>query len=837
MRKLIITMPVILMYTISLSQGLSHKGKEFWLGYGHNVLFNNFSSNTNYDLVLYLSAEKATQVTVSINATGWSQTVIIPAGKVDFSIVLPKSGANDCRIQQEGKFERGIHILATEPIVAYAHQYGVFSSAATLLLPVETLGYNYYSLNAPQRSNYPNSFSWMFVVATEDNTRINITPSDSTLGGILPGQTVMVELNKGEIYNLFGKSTGLYTGKDLTGTRVSSIEGNDGQCHPIAMFSGSSRVVLCNGDGGEVMQQQVFPASAWGTTFLTHYDIKNNSNNVNISMFSFYRVLVANPATRVKRNGIFLTNIQNNRYYDFSSNSGDFIEADQPILIAQFLPSSNQCTGNANPPVGDPEMLILTPLQQGIKSTTFYNTRKQNIDINYVDLIIHKNGLPSLRIDNNIPPSAAIRQHPAHPDYLFVARRLLGAASQHTITSDSPFVARVLGYGNFESYGYLAGTLVNNLNGMIAIENLHNNLGNENALTCTFSSFRMWVRLAYKASSILIAFSKTNGLSTSQDLLLQNPQPKDSVIIAGRKYFSYALPGEYYATNSGLINIPVIATSPEIDYCIQSEEILLNLEVKKGAEVSFSTTPGQICLGDSVLLSDQSQFTEGSITEWHWFYGDGKTEKKITGAPFFHTYPVEGNYRVGLYINTNTQCKSDTVFHTVTVLAPPLVDAGPDITVIKGQSTVLQAKAPVGQNLTFQWQPDYGLSNPHILRPMAKPDTSITYQLEASLNGLCTVNDTVRIIILSELFIPNSFSPNGDGLNDVWNIPGLAEKYPDCHLKVIDRYGQIIFSTKGFKQPWDGTKNGKQLPIGVYHYLLDLGDGSPKKSGSITLIK
>jgi hypothetical protein len=160
----------------AVAQGLSNKGREFWLGYGHNVLFTNTNPPNSQNLVLYLSAEKDTRVTVTINGTAWSKTVNIPAGKVDFSIVIPKTGADDCRIMQEGKFEKGIHIEASEPIVAYAHQYGVFSSAATMLFPVETYGYNYFSVNFTQQSNAPNSYSWMFVVAPENNTKLSITP-------------------------------------------------------------------------------------------------------------------------------------------------------------------------------------------------------------------------------------------------------------------------------------------------------------------------------------------------------------------------------------------------------------------------------------------------------------------------------------------------------------------------------------------------------------------------------------------------------------------------------------------------------------------------------------
>ena len=256
----------ILFLSLSLSaqQQKSNKGKEFWLGYGHNVLFTQGGNIQN--LVLYLSAEAPANVTVSVNGTGWSQTVAVPANTVDITVNIPKTGVNDARIMSEGLFTRGIHIVSDTPIVVYAHQQGSVSSGATMLMPVETYGYTYYSLNFTQLSNYPDSYSWFFVLASADNTRIQITPSANTEGGWLAGQTYTVNLNKGEGYNVFGKKTGTFTGEDLSGSKIVSVPGADGSCHPVAVFSGSSRNIICSqGNGGEVMQQQIFPADRKST--------------------------------------------------------------------------------------------------------------------------------------------------------------------------------------------------------------------------------------------------------------------------------------------------------------------------------------------------------------------------------------------------------------------------------------------------------------------------------------------------------------------------------------------------------------------------------------------
>jgi gliding motility-associated-like protein len=85
-----------------------------------------------------------------------------------------------------------------------------------------------------------------------------------------------------------------------------------------------------------------------------------------------------------------------------------------------------------------------------------------------------------------------------------------------------------------------------------------------------------------------------------------------------------------------------------------------------------------------------------------------------------------------------------------------------------------------------------------------------------------------------ELTIPNTFTPNGDGVNDKWLIAGL-DSDPKSKMNVFNRYGAVVFSSVGYAKPWDGTMNGKELPVGVYYYTIYF-DGK-KYSGNITLLR
>jgi gliding motility-associated-like protein len=108
----------------------------------------------------------------------------------------------------------------------------------------------------------------------------------------------------------------------------------------------------------------------------------------------------------------------------------------------------------------------------------------------------------------------------------------------------------------------------------------------------------------------------------------------------------------------------------------------------------------------------------------------------------------------------------------------------------------------------------------------------------ADLNG-CSINGSVQVDPQYEscLSIPNAFSPNGDLINDVWNI-GHIELYPLAVVKIFNNWGVIVWkSEQGYPNPWDGRSNGIMLPIDSYFYIIDLHNGSKPIAGSVTIIK
>jgi gliding motility-associated-like protein len=113
-----------------------------------------------------------------------------------------------------------------------------------------------------------------------------------------------------------------------------------------------------------------------------------------------------------------------------------------------------------------------------------------------------------------------------------------------------------------------------------------------------------------------------------------------------------------------------------------------------------------------------------------------------------------------------------------------------------------------------------------------------TYYYTISDANNCSITDSVVVEAEKyDVVIYNTFTPNGDGVNDVWNIKNI-EHFPDAEVKIFGQWGNEVFvSEKGYPKAWDGTNNGKELPAGTYYYIIKLDDDTPDKSGYVTIVK
>ncbi|HLA57883.1 MAG TPA: gliding motility-associated C-terminal domain-containing protein, partial [Puia sp.] len=163
---------------------------------------------------------------------------------------------------------------------------------------------------------------------------------------------------------------------------------------------------------------------------------------------------------------------------------------------------------------------------------------------------------------------------------------------------------------------------------------------------------------------------------------------------------------------------------------------------------------------------------------------------------------------------------------------------GPDVTITPGVSTTLDVSV-TGNIVAYQWKPSAGLNDPAIKDPVASPSVTTVYTLDITDDKNCGVSDSVKITVsggTSKILVPNAFSPNGDGVNDTWVISNLSA-YPGATVDVYNRYGQLVFHSENDNKNWDGTSNGKPLPMATYYYIVDPKNNEKKIAGSVTIFK
>ena len=172
---------------------------------------------------------------------------------------------------------------------------------------------------------------------------------------------------------------------------------------------------------------------------------------------------------------------------------------------------------------------------------------------------------------------------------------------------------------------------------------------------------------------------------------------------------------------------------------------------------------------------------------------------------------------------TWTQIDNFTI--ACTILSP----LGNDTILCEGDTFQLRPTIP---NSTFVWQDGSTLPAYTVTQP-GKYWVSVN-------TGVCVGADTVTIgyqKCSGELFIPNSFSPNGDGINDLFRIPGFLQ---DFEMKIYNRWGLPLFSTKSMQDGWDGRVNGTIQPMETYVYIIQYNEIANKRKlarGTVTLIR
>ncbi len=247
--------------------------------------------------------------------------------------------------------------------------------------------------------------------------------------------------------------------------------------------------------------------------------------------------------------------------------------------------------------------------------------------------------------------------------------------------------------------------------------------------------------------------------------------------------------------------------------------------------------PDTICAGDCANFA--GSFTDAD--EINWTFVGGNPETSQASSPGIVCYNQVGTFPV-IVEASNTSGAASPIVRNVVVLPRPGLNAGPDITVNAGTAVTLNATIMGVPNPTgnFTWQPFDLVDNFRNASVNTVPRETTTYIVRYKEQGGCTTVDSVTVFVnfVSAVGVPNSFSPNGDGVNDQLKV--LGQGIANLDLRVFNRYGQLVFRTTDQSIGWDGTHNGKALNPATFVWVLDVrfAEGRQERfTGDVTLVR
>ena len=434
----------------TMAQNTSTQGKEFWLSFMHNGFRDHSNGGGWVTTQVLISAKRDCSGTVTNPLTGWSRDFIARANSIT-TVDIPEEQGYHNESNHETVSNKAIKVTASDTISVYCTNIAHVSFDASFVLPTESLGDEYIIQSYDQShvgsdDAYYGETSAFLIIATENNTEIEITPSVNTLGGHLANQTYTVTMNAGESYQVRSLYTG-YT-RDLSGTHVLASD-----CKKIAVFNGNNltTVPYTITNGFDEVFEQAMPLHSWGKNFVVTSSLNRNRD--------FIKITSSGDDNHVTMNGQEIVTLMAGQSYTFPMDESEqscFLQATQASAVYLYHNSSR----DQNPAggLGDPSMVWIAPVEQRIDEVTFSTFDNANLEIIYhsVNIIVKTEDIAHVYFDDEqISPLLFSRVH-GNSEYSFTRMNITHGV--HRITCANGFNAHVYGFGNAKGYAYLVGS-------------------------------------------------------------------------------------------------------------------------------------------------------------------------------------------------------------------------------------------------------------------------------------------------------------------------------------------------------------------------------------------
>lgn len=740
----------------------TNEGKNLWFAVPEH---RNVGNNT---MVLMITSKVNTSGTIRMPLRNWSQTFNVTANAVSL-IQLPHFAEN---VGSEQRLYNGIQIQSNQPVAAFLHQYHNFRSEASVILPTESIGNEYYVMTyegvLQDNEIWPAEF---LIVGTEDNTEIFIELTDVTERGRSSGEVMSINLNTGETYQVQARDArGDFTGTHIVGDKN------------FALFSGNTWTEVPRFCGlRDNLIEQMYPVATWGRRFVSVPSANTN--------FDTFRILASknNTLIRVQDGDTETFSLQAGEFLEYDSGQASYIEATEPIMVAQFNVGFN-CSGHF---LGDPSMVLLNSVEQTLDTVTLYNSSFQNIQENYINIVLKGDDASNVFFDGQ--PVDALSAVNSVADGQFSYVRLRVNAGSHTIISEGcGIIATAYGYGEAESYAYSGGARFSPINiNPIAEGGCLND-------TITFDT-----RLSETKYSFEWDFG--NGDRTTE-----------------------AKPQRIF-TELGEYPVELVVT----DNCLSLRDTFqraIRITLRQAVQTLDSV---RVCEGEAVEL------IATDVAEANYFWNGPNGYQSFSQNPniFNSLTAFSGQYSV---VGVVSGCATFPAYTNLDVTPNPAPNPAPNLgedSIVCTRGDSLSILLNPGNFASYRWQDNSSM-------PVFDARSEGVYSVEVDDIFGCTGRDSVLFELRcpATFYAPNAFSPNSDGTNDFFQI--FEDQILQAKLQIFDRWGNLMFESEDLNTGWDGTFGENNAPEGVYAWSLQY-DGydetgivkSQRASGSLLLMR
>ena len=726
--------------SVAQAQGvIPTKGTDFWLA----VPFHPVAYVTRCDV--FVTSDVNTSGTISVPAQGWSQPFSVVAN-VTTTISLPLAIVEN--IGSDNIELRGVQILTIDTVNVFAIVIQNYSADAAVIYPKSSLGTE-YMVSSYRGITWGSSIlyrSQLQIAATEDGTQVQIIPSVTTDGGHIAGVPYLVNLNKGQTYQV----KALSPAADLSGTTIKGTD-SSGSCRPFAVFSGTSCAYVPSAcTACDILYDQALPVQSWGKTY---YVVPFGTSNYTL------RVMAYQNGTTFLLNGVS-TNLNAGQYVEYNNiNTTRCIQSNKPICATQYMQGIN-CGGS-----GDPAMMYLNAEEQKIDQVTFSTVTSTIITSHRVNVIMSTAHIGQLKLDGVFVPSSSFT--PLSFCNTVSSANLVLTQGTHRLSADSGFTAYVYGTGGYESYAYSVGSFSKDQ--PIEVD----------SILCTTDTVRIGLPQPMLGPWWSTLTNPTDTIGIGSVLTLVPPIIPDIYILHGNEFvsgcetvfhFDVSIPtppqiwasqtsstaciGQLVQLNAGAtpasssfqylwtpaaglnnasIPNPVLTASvsgwyvvkvTSINGCTPAVYDSVFVDVFSAPLPVISAGPDQqICAGDSINI-----IATGGIS-YVWSSG-------ATGASVYFSPSITTNFIV-FATDTNGCGNNDTV--KVKVNALPIANAGLDRSICENSTTTLFATG----GINYSWDPGNLLGNNIVITPPSS--TMYTVQI-TDING-CKNRDSVLVTV------------------------------------------------------------------------------------------